>query len=394
MAESCRAVLGHLVEICTRKKVESVTVSIAKHFLVFEDRPLLGASLSASRLIGALTNWKSGGLTLYRRAGIDDLQALMSEINATRREDDGYEAINERLAIQSNPARVVLLPPYQEGVRGGGRGTTPTDVSQAKCFVPLHMYQSVMDLLEGITVSVSTGGTIDFAPVQEHAETMLRRLDTSEGPLVNLARQDQYDAFTFGHSVRVSVLALNFGRALTDDVDALVRRARQYGWRPRFLISTIIPTEVEGTRLTDYFPVHYPELYYSLYSFNLNWRKRWLPRACHPRIALEMLKRWQDETGKIPKIHYAFIHGENDSRQDVAEICEEINRLKLRVNVNIVRYNPPDETSRESDDLTLVARQVQFSQLLGASTRVDEIQRVGFDVAASCGMFVSPTGTL
>jgi HD-GYP domain-containing protein (c-di-GMP phosphodiesterase class II) len=89
--------------------------------------------------------------------------------------------------------------------------------------VPVRFFQSCIDLLQNITVSVCHGGRIQFDPVQTHAEIVLRRLEDAQGPMMNLARQEQYDAFTFGHSVRVAVLCMNFARALTDDRGLLIR---------------------------------------------------------------------------------------------------------------------------------------------------------------------------
>jgi adenine C2-methylase RlmN of 23S rRNA A2503 and tRNA A37 len=175
--------------------------------------------------------------------------------------------------------------------------------------------------------------------------------------------------------------------------DALARRAQQHGWRPRFLISSIFPKSLAATSLVERFQVQHPEFYYSLYSMNHEWRQRWMPRAMRPDVALDMLKEWQEATNKIPKIHYAFIDGENDSAEDVSMVCRELRNRRLRANFNIVRYNPPDESSAESrnlDDCVWLLKSLTES----TDTRVDVVQRVGFDVKASCGMFVDATGAL
>jgi HD-GYP domain-containing protein (c-di-GMP phosphodiesterase class II) len=59
--------------------------------------------------------------------------------------------------------------------------------------------------------------------VREQAAQVLDHLRLDDGPLLNLTRRGQYDAFTFGHSVRTTVLALNLARTLTDDRDLLTR---------------------------------------------------------------------------------------------------------------------------------------------------------------------------
>jgi putative nucleotidyltransferase with HDIG domain len=87
----------------------------------------------------------------------------------------------------------------------------------------VHLYQNIVDMLQNVTIKVCSGGHIQFDPVQSLAEQMLLRLESGDGPLLSLARQDQYDAFTFGHSVRVAVLAMVFAKQLTEDRDLVVR---------------------------------------------------------------------------------------------------------------------------------------------------------------------------
>lgn len=166
--------------------------------------------------------------------------------------------------------------------------------------------------------------------------------------------------------------------------------AHDLGLEPKFLISTIWPKEYGYSRLTDTFtdPDVYPELYYSVYSMNPRFRKQWLPKASSPITALDELKHWQDVTGKTPKIHYAFINDQNDTLGDVKAICDEIQEIGLRVNWNVVRYNPPvGHWSKETVEgqIHYLAGYVR-SRLPDA--RVKVIPRVGTDVQASCGTFL------
>jgi HD-GYP domain-containing protein (c-di-GMP phosphodiesterase class II) len=50
--------------------------------------------------------------------------------------------------------------------------------------------------------------------VHTEAENLLKELDQASGPLMSLAAQHEYDAFTLGHSMRVTVLAMDFARGL------------------------------------------------------------------------------------------------------------------------------------------------------------------------------------
>jgi 23S rRNA (adenine2503-C2)-methyltransferase len=171
----------------------------------------------------------------------------------------------------------------------------------------------------------------------------------------------------------------------------LGQRARHLGLFPRFTISTILPKIVYGEELVDLFPEIHPDIYYSIYSMNPEFRKKWLPQAMPAEDGLGMLARWQQQTQKIPRIHWCFIEGENDKEEDVAAICKAVNDVGLRVNVNIVRYNPfSEQLGREPSEDVIYRNASVITGMLPALTKVKIVTRVGFDVKASCGMFVAP----
>ena len=178
-----------------------------------------------------------------------------------------------------------------------------------------------------------------------------------------------------------------------DNADLILRglkeRAARYGLDSKFLISTIFPVEMGHMALVDIFkdPEVYPEIYYSIYSMHPAFRRRWIPKAIHPDSALFNLGMWQDHTGKVPKIHYAFIKGENDTLLDVAKVADAIQRSKLKINWNIVRYNPPNNKSEEPTEF-IINNLYEYIRYRFPEARVKLIPRVGTDVQASCGTFL------
>lgn len=163
--------------------------------------------------------------------------------------------------------------------------------------------------------------------------------------------------------------------------DSLALMAECYGISDyQFNISTIMPDEADLTNLN-------PEtvtLYYSLYSLNPKFRRRWLPKAQNPYRALRELAVWQDRGGKVV-IHHPFIKGENDDYLDVIDTVMAVEALGLKTRYNLVRYNPPEgHYSEESDNL-----EENFSIWKNVFPESKIITRVGLDVKASCGMFVS-----
>jgi adenine C2-methylase RlmN of 23S rRNA A2503 and tRNA A37 len=154
------------------------------------------------------------------------------------------------------------------------------------------------------------------------------------------------------------------------------------------LISTIFPKtfNIEDLQKLAKGPI-WPKLYYSAYSAEEKFRKKWLPKAHSYFDGIEFLKEWTYMGGNC-KIHFAFIEGENDSEKQVEVLCNYIAVNRLRADVNIVRYNPANDSSRESSE-SIINRNTKLIKQMLPYAKVKIIPRVGFNVKASCGMFVS-----
>lgn len=179
---------------------------------------------------------------------------------------------------------------------------------------------------------------------------------------------------------------------LLDSGDELLSKlgqvAKDEGLPAKFNISTIMPLSLKKS-LVDIFHYSNPTIYYSLYSTNPVWRKKWMPGAMEVSKALEMLAEYQDFSKKIIKIHFPFIAGENDSPEDINSMCDAIDKTGLVCEFNLVRYNPASEDQGvESSELVIGQNIHSLIERFNFNTKVQVIPRVGFDVKASCGMFV------
>lgn len=165
--------------------------------------------------------------------------------------------------------------------------------------------------------------------------------------------------------------------------------ANMHGLVPKYLVSSIFPRDMEHLECIDIFPGIKPELYYSIYSMDPVVRRKWLPKSLSVELALQKLLHWQQATGKVPKLHFAFIEGVNDSEKSVLDISRAVAQIGLQVNVNIVRYNPHSEKFGREPGEEIVIRNAQILESELPGSRIKIIPRVGFDVKASCGMFVT-----
>jgi 23S rRNA (adenine2503-C2)-methyltransferase len=131
-----------------------------------------------------------------------------------------------------------------------------------------------------------------------------------------------------------------------------------------------------------------PHIYYSLYSLKDGFRRRWLPKAHAPVEVVAQLAKWQEKTHGKVTLHWAMIAGENDDEETMAQIANLISQSRLDAKFNLVRYNPySDGQGVEPDESILQNRFKQIIPVMKAEgSRI--VPRVGFDVQASCGMFV------
>ena len=164
--------------------------------------------------------------------------------------------------------------------------------------------------------------------------------------------------------------------------------ATDRGLIPRLKFSTIMPAEMAEFELAEVFAGHNPDVYYSLYSVDPIWRRRWMPKALAVEASLAKLVDYQQLTRKVPVLHWALIAGENDSEADITAIADTVNQSGLRCDFNFVRYNPYSPAQGTEPEFEVIERNAQLLEAAVPGARVKIVGRVGFDVKASCGMFV------
>ena len=130
-------------------------------------------------------------------------------------------------------------------------------------------------------------------------------------------------------------------------------------------------------------------LYWSLYSLQNSFRKKWLPNASDPYLLRGMLKDFYEKTNGRLVIHSAWIAGENDTETQVIDLAEFLQENFPRIRFNHVTYNPYYKQSGEvgcESPQDIIKRNHDI--LIDHGINVKSIKRVGYDVKASCGMFV------
>lgn len=217
------------------------------------------------------------------------------------------------------------------------------------------------------------------------AQTVLEYYDTIKDTQ-GMAQVVNFNFMARGEALANSVLLENAKELF----DKLEKMATDRNLKANFNISTIFPKEVEHKDLSEVFKdvTQSYGIYYSLYSVEESFRKRWLPKALDYRLALEKLEQLQANSHAYIAFHWTFIEGQNDSQESLNKIKDVLSDYQLKAKFNLVRYNPYSENQGiESNEEVL---QHNFDQLNtffnNPQSRI--VPRVGFDVKASCGMFV------
>lgn len=156
----------------------------------------------------------------------------------------------------------------------------------------------------------------------------------------------------------------------------------------KYKVSTIMPVGLGGGPDLLFDGDIQPELYYSLYSLSPFFRKRWLPKAGDPTAAAYHLHRHMKAGGKVV-FHWALIKDENDNDLDAIHIAKWIKENGFEhCRFNLVRYNPYSPLQGQEPNELVMTRYFNIISSAFNNKESRIIPRVGFDVAASCGMFV------
>lgn len=193
-----------------------------------------------------------------------------------------------------------------------------------------------------------------------------------------------------GEALANKIVVNNYGQLYTSYRELI----NKYGYKNlKMNVSTIMPNTIKDRTLESIFESYPVNICYSLYSLDENFRKKWMPNAMDCYTALNKLREFQEKTDNPITFHWAFIEGENDNIEEVQKIADTLKKLDFTTTkFNLVRFNPdPESTYKEPSEekLAKIFNIINKSMTNNGATQKSRIiSRVGYEVYASCGMFV------
>lgn len=228
---SIAALLRCLEDQSMEELSDKIVIGAAEGFLFYKRRPLLGASLSATRVIESLKGVASGGLSVSKRAGEHDFLALVDILSGVKQDYRDFTEANQDL-LKRGCKHIQFLPEYRGGdyttaspdaALLAALGETEVDEGPIEFDIPVELYQQTVSLLQDAMVRACHGEDINIEQAKGFVESILDRLSNDAISMMGIARYERYDAYTFGHSIRVCFLALYFAASLFDDEELLLR---------------------------------------------------------------------------------------------------------------------------------------------------------------------------
>jgi len=230
--------------------------------------------------------------------------------------------------------------------------------------------------------------TKQTAGVHATVEDYVRQVDTlvEHSWDISTAALDTYVNFMARGEVLVNP---NFTRGPWKVLQAIKKAIPGTG-KVKFKLSTILPVSLPGDLdqlcwgHTEDFQV---DLYVSYYSHREKFRRKWMPRAAHPSNIRRQSLIWTSMGLGRVYFHRALIAGENDGLDDARRWCEAVLEESVTPSVNLIAYNPPPGDNHLSASPERIERIAEITREY-FPTQVQIVPKVGYDVKASCGMFV------
>jgi HD-GYP domain-containing protein (c-di-GMP phosphodiesterase class II) len=207
-------------------KHPSLVLGTIEGFLLYDDRPLLGASMGAKALIDRLVARNAGGIEFARTTGEQDFELLL-ELLAGPVQESTHELSTQRLR-REGCLGISLLPPYRrERAASSGEIRVPAglaaDLDRSGLRLPMQKRQRVVHSLQEASISAASGHNIDLQDIHTMAEMLSDGVRRNAAEVQDIVRYERFDAYTFGHSVRVCAIAAGFASELTSDAQLVQR---------------------------------------------------------------------------------------------------------------------------------------------------------------------------
>jgi HD-GYP domain-containing protein (c-di-GMP phosphodiesterase class II) len=209
--------LVDLREVIASSPHDALELRIQQHQVRFGSHALIGASLQAGRLVRLCNDRAISAIEFGTALERDELQRFLHLLADDHRRD-AFQA--DRIAAILRAHGVDHVAVF---LRAAGERPAASPGERGSQSRAIREYQALSDLLQDSHVAASRGQQIAIDRAAGLVEHTVSHMDRELSGLLTLALYDDIDSFTVGHSVRVTLLALQVASAAGSDRAGLLR---------------------------------------------------------------------------------------------------------------------------------------------------------------------------
>lgn len=216
VVENLDRMLADLDDVFANGGTAPLELRIHEHQIRFDAHALIGASLQAGKLLRLCRARSVSVLEFGARLEREELQRFLRFL-ADDANSDAFRP--DRITRILADHGITGIAVYLRGGRSDGSG----GASRAAGSSAIRDYQELSDLLQDSHVAAQRGEHLALDRAFGLVEQTVSHMDQELSGLLTLAMYDDIDSFTVGHSVRVTLLALQVAMAAGADRAGLLR---------------------------------------------------------------------------------------------------------------------------------------------------------------------------
>lgn len=209
VAEDIERMLDDLRVLARACEPDAVRLEVAHEQLRFGNRPLLRSSLQAGRLLRLCRQRSIAALCFEANLGKDEMHRFL-QLLTDDREREAFSPSHLEAALAS---RGIVHVCIELADRPAERTDDPAVDSHVSVGA-LRQYQAMADVLHDSHVAGFRGDNLEVNAAAGVVEQAIIQMGDEPRGLLALAMYDDIDQFTVGHSVRVTLLALQVANYL------------------------------------------------------------------------------------------------------------------------------------------------------------------------------------
>ena len=214
--DSLHSLAFELAAFYALEEKRALKIELRENSFFFDGEPLMGATLQAGRLIQLCSSRNIASLEFGVHTGGREILAFLMLLLSDLDRDAFRTHNRERSLAQHGIKNIDVLQVHEV------HGTEPTAAPQLVDAAMIE-YQSLATVLQDSHVAAFRGEVLEIERAEGLVEKAVEQMAAEPSRLLALATYDEIDSFTVGHSVRVTLLALQVAEAAKISRKDLVR---------------------------------------------------------------------------------------------------------------------------------------------------------------------------